>query len=229
MISFPKPSLLYVPDAIALMDLQKQNLNTLSILAGNEKAGRHCRAWGDVCAGVSERSHINPTEARKRGEASHYRGISHEQIYFVTSSDRNGHIVYKTAGTGRPSSEDINEGFEEEIECKSELYVDGMHIYDDLARKTECDIRHLKGNETYNKVEQLNNVNCIHSIIKRVYAFYRGVASYYLDRYLALFVFMRRLLVMDDSEITELIVRKLKEVRCNVPHEKLKHVYMTAL
>lgn len=137
--------------------------------------------------------------------------------------------MYKTAGTGRPSSEDINEGFEEEIECKSELYVDGMHIYDDLARKTECDIRHLKGNETYNKVEQLNNVNCIHSIIKRVYAFYRGVASYYLDRYLALFVFMRRLLVMDDSEITELIVRKLKEVRCNVPHEKLKHVYMTAL
>lgn len=34
---------------------------------------------------------------------------------------------------------------------------------------------------------------------------------------------------MDDNEITELIVRKLKGVRYNVIREKLKHVYMTAL
>ena len=33
-------------------------------------------------------------EARKRGEASHYRSISHEQVCIVTSSDRNGHEVY---------------------------------------------------------------------------------------------------------------------------------------
>ena len=65
-------------------------------------------------------------------------------------------------------------------------------------------------------------------MIKKVYAFYRGVASYYLDRYLALFVFMRRFLDMDDNEITELIVRKLKGVRYNVTREKLKHVYMTS-
>ena len=110
-----------------------------------------------------------------------------------------------------------------------ELYVDGTHIYDDLARKTEYDIRHLKGYESYNKVEHLNTVNCIHSIIKKIYTFYRGGVSYYLDRYLALFFFMRRVMDMDDSEITELIVRKLKEVRYNVTRGKLKHVYMTAL
>lgn len=167
-------------------------------------------------------------EVRRRGESSHYRGISHEQVCIVTSSDRNGHEVYKTAGTGRPSAEDIDEGFEDEIECKSEMYVDGSHIYDDLAKKTECDIRHLKGYASYNKVEHLNTVNCIHSMIKKIYAFYRGVASYYLDRYLALFVIKRRFLGMVDNEITELIVRKLKEVKYNVTREKLKHVYMTS-
>ena len=66
-------------------------------------------------------------------------------------------------------------------------------------------------------------------MIKKVYAFYRGVASYYLDRYLALFVFMRRSLDMDDNEITELIVRKLKGVRYTATREKLKHVYMIVL
>lgn len=128
-----------------------------------------------------------------------------------------------------PSSENIDEGFEEEIEYKSELYVDGTHIYDNLARKIECEIPHLKGYESYNKVEHLNTLNCIHSMIKKVYAFYRGVASYYLDRYLALFFFMRRFLDMDDRGITEMIVSKLKEVRCNVTWKRLKHVYMTAL
>ena len=34
---------------------------------------------------------------------------------------------------------------------------------------------------------------------------------------------------MDDNEITELIVRKLKGVRYNATREKLKHVYMIAL
>ena len=34
---------------------------------------------------------------------------------------------------------------------------------------------------------------------------------------------------MDDNEITEQIVRKLKGVRYSVTREKLKHVYMTTL
>ena len=168
-------------------------------------------------------------EARKRGEASHYRGISHEQVCIVTTSDRNGHEVYKTAGMGRPTSDEINREFKDEIDSDSELYADGTHIYDDLARKTGCVIRHLKGFADYNKVEHLNTVNCIHSMIKDIYGFYRGVASYYLNRYLAMFVFKRRYLDSDDNEKTELIVRKLKEVHYNVTRGQLKEVCLSAL
>ena len=34
-------------------------------------------------------------KARKRGGPSSYRGLSHEQVCIVTTTDRNGHEIFK--------------------------------------------------------------------------------------------------------------------------------------
>ena len=82
--------------------------------------------------------------------------------------------------------------------------------YDQLSEKTNCRIKHLKTNKSYNKVEHLNTVNCIHSIIKDAIKQYRGVSAKYINRYSSMFVFYRRYQGMDQNEITENVIRTIK-------------------
>lgn len=43
-------------------------------------------------------------KAHKRGGHSKYRGISHEQVCIVTTTDRNGHEIFKMVGFGKPTA-----------------------------------------------------------------------------------------------------------------------------
>ena len=96
------------------------------------------------------------------------------------------------------------------------MYVDGAACYNNLANTAECKVKHLIGHESYNKVERLNTVNSIHSMIKRIYAFYRGVATKYLNRYMALFIFMRRLKDMESNEKSEKLIGTIKWFHCHL-------------
>ena len=63
----------------------------------------------------------------------------------------------------------------------------------------------------YTEVLHLNTVNNMHSGFKDLYQFYRGVSSKYLNRYLELYVFMRRFIGMDDQEKLMIILQKTKD------------------
>ena len=51
----------------------------------------------------------------------------------------------------------------------------------------------------------------MHSGFNAIYRHYRGVSTKYLNRYLALFVFMRRFIWMDDQEKLIVFLSKTKE------------------
>ncbi len=161
-------------------------------------------------------------KARKRGEPSHFRGISHEQVCIVTTTDRNGHEIFKAVGLGKPTSDSITETFGKRIGFKSVIYCDGAFSYDQLGRETNCKLVQLYDYASYNSVEHLNTVNSIHKLIKDTMAFYRGVATRYLNRYMALFVFMRMFMQMDDNEKLEILVRKIKTFHCHITRKSLK-------
>ena len=55
---------------------------------------------------------------RKRGEPSHLRGISHEQVCIVTTTDRNGHELFQAVGYGKPTSDCVTETFGSHILSK---------------------------------------------------------------------------------------------------------------
>ena len=56
----------------------------------------------------------------------------------------------------------------------------------------------------------LNTVNSIHSIFQSMIRYYRGVATKYLNRYRALFIFLRKYAGMDDNEMMHLIKHQVK-------------------
>ena len=63
-------------------------------------------------------------------------------------------------------------------------------------------------------------------MIRRNYAFYRGVATKYLNRYMALFLFMRRLKDMDSSKKTETLIGTIKWFHCHITRESLKEQHL---
>lgn len=161
-------------------------------------------------------------KARKRGEPSRYRGISHEQVCIVTSTDRQGHEIFKAVGYGKPASKIITKNYQNFIAEKSVIYTDGAFSYDQLSESTRCKLVNLKSYKYYNKVEHLNNVNNIHSMIKRTFAYYRGISTKYINRYMSLFTVMRRYLEMDNNEKVELLIKSIKTFHCNITINSLK-------
>lgn len=162
-------------------------------------------------------------KARKRGGPSQYRGLSHEQICIVTTTDRNGHEIFKVVGHGKQTTTSVLENFGGMLVPNSIIYADGAFCYDELVKKSECTLVQLKSHTAYNKVEHINTVNCIHSLIKVRFAAFRGVATKYMNQYLSLFVFLRRFQEMDDNEKLPLMLRKLKVLQFNIPRRVLKN------
>ena len=165
---------------------------------------------------------------RHRGEPAKHRGLSKEYVCIVTSTDRNTHEVYKAVGTGAPSSELVKDNFKGCISQKSVIYCDGTNCYNDLAEITDCKKVNLESHKSYNKVEHINTVNCIHSVIKSCISFYRNVASKYINRYLALFVFQRRVLEDDDWLVKELLLKKYRMFDYNIPIKSLQNTDLFA-
>lgn len=161
-------------------------------------------------------------KARKRGEPSNYRGISHEQVCIVTTTDRNGHEIFKAVGYGKPTTDSILENFSKKLAPKSVIYTDRAFCYDQLIEKSGCTRVILPTHEIYNAVEHINTVDCIQSIIKNQLAEFRGVATKYMNRYMSLFVFICRFQEMDDNKFLPIILRKLKTLHFSITRESLK-------
>lgn len=162
-------------------------------------------------------------KARHRGEPSNYRGLSHEQICIVTTTDRNGHEIFKAVGSAKPTSAIILENFSEKIVSKSIIYSDGATCYDQLASKVDCKIVHLKDKNDYNQVEHINTVNSIHSMIQQQMIRFRGVATKYINRYMSLMVFVRRFIDMDDNEKIHLLLPVLRDLKFNITRKALRN------
>jgi len=167
-------------------------------------------------------------KARHRGEPCSRRGISREQICIVTTTDRNGHEIFKAAGSAKPTKDIIDDTLSLHITKDSIMYVDGLTGYDVLQEKKVCEVRHLTGHSSYNKVEHINTVNQIHSMIGKKLADYRGVATKYMNRYMALFVFMRRFMELDDCEMADALIDTIRWVKCTITRKSLKtdHLFL---
>ena len=74
----------------------------------------------------------------------------------------------------------------------------------------------------YTEVLHLNTVNNRHSGFKNLYRFYRGVSSEYLNRYLALYLFMRRFIGMDNQEKLMVFLQKTKTTIVSFTNQNVK-------
>jgi hypothetical protein len=130
-------------------------------------------------------------KSRKRGGSAKKRGLSNEQICVLVARDRDKHTIYKIIGRGRPSTIEIENGLSDKVADGSVLCTDGLRAYTSYSNKHglkhyrfKTDCKRTKG------IYHIQNVNSYHSRLKSWIAQFKGVATKYLNGYLALFNFL---------------------------------------
>jgi len=91
------------------------------------------------------------------------------------------------------------------------LINDGLFSNYELIKQNHLTSMIVSDHHEYTEVIHLNTINNMHSGFKELYRYYRGVSSKYLNRYLALYVFIRRFSGMDDQKKLMVFHQKTKD------------------
>ena len=124
-------------------------------------------------------------KARKHGAKAQKRGVSNEYICICTGIGRESGAVAISVNRAKPDISEIKQVFNGYLDDSTLVICDGLKAYNILSSEYGCSVKDV--NKETDKFFHLNNVNGFHSFVKRRYAFYRGVATKYLNRYNALF------------------------------------------
>lgn len=127
-----------------------------------------------------------PTDgpAKKRGEPAHKRGLSRYKVSVTCAISRRGKLYSKVATRGHPDATVLEKVLKKHISSNSILVTDGDPAYRRFATNVGINLVQVKAGkaEGYYHVQ---TVNSYHSRLKAFMVRFKGVATKYLDNYLA--------------------------------------------
>lgn len=150
-------------------------------------------------------------KARNHGERAQKRGLSDEKLCIFMGTNRLGDEIATCINRAKPTSEEVIQVFGSVIQDQSILINDGLFSNYALIKQNQLTSLVVSDHHEFTPVIHLNTVNNMHSGFKKLYRQYRGVSTKYLNRYLALYIFMRRFMGMDDQEKLMVFLAKTKE------------------
>ena len=125
-----------------------------------------------------------PRRARKRGGQVSKRGASKQQVCVLTAIDRNKSNWMKPVCLGNMNAQSLEDNFASQLAKDSVLVTDKHRAYiqfcEDLKLQHEAGYASVMRTGAYH----MQNVNALHSQLKRFMRRFNGVATKYLDNYL---------------------------------------------
>lgn len=145
-----------------------------------------------------------------------------EKMCVLMGTNRMGKEVAQCVNRIRPSSEEVIEVFGATIKEKSMLANDGLFLNYELIKQNHLTSMIVSDHHEFTDVLHLNTVNNMHSGFKTLYRYYCGVSSKYLNRYLTLYVFMRRFTGIDNQEKLMVFLQKTKGFMISLTNKSVK-------
>lgn len=139
---------------------------------------------------------------RKRGKQTKKRGISKDQACVVVATDRKQQSVSKAVCLGRVSTQNLDDNFTGAIEPYSVLVTDKQPAYYKFASKNDLKLKQMQSSMDVEGAFHIQNVNSFHSGLKGFMRGFKGVATKYLDNYLAFFEFAKKI----DRKVFEAVI-----------------------
>lgn len=137
-----------------------------------------------------------PRKARKRGGQAKKRGISKEQVCVLTAIDRNKNNWMKSVCLGRISTQNLEDDFIGKVTADSVLVTDKHSSYTRFCKDQGLQHESAHASSLRRGAYHLQNVNSLHSQIKRFMKRFNGVATKYLDNYLVYWQWRNRDVVL---------------------------------
>lgn len=138
---------------------------------------------------------IDGRKSRKRGGKSKHRGISREQVCVLVARDRAKSTVSKVTCMGRVVKSQVDKVIGPKLRRENVLVTDAWRAYKTYAKEKGLEHYRIKSNDGKHVIKgiyHIQNVNGVHSRLKQWIDRFNGVASKYLDNYLAWFLFVDR-------------------------------------
>jgi transposase-like protein len=148
---------------------------------------------------------IKGRKPRKRGGKAKKRGISKEQVCVLVVRDRDKNTFSQTLGLGRLKKEQLDKAVGHKLSHENVLCTDAWRAFKAYATENGMSIYQFKsdGKIRTKGLYHIQNVNNYHSRLKGWIQRFNGVATKYLDNYLAWF------------QVLESIHHQLNEVTVN--------------
>lgn len=138
---------------------------------------------------------------RKHGGKSKYRGISKEQVCVLVARDRNKNTYSKVTCMGRINKKKVEVNIGNLVKPDNIICSDAWRSYAFFAKSKGIDHYKINSSEKeYKKgIYHIQNVNNYHHRLKQWLDRFNGVASKYLDNYLAWFKFLDTSLSFEET------------------------------
>ncbi|WP_347860774.1 IS1595 family transposase [Salimicrobium sp. PL1-032A] len=132
---------------------------------------------------------IKGRKPRTGGGKAKKRGISKEQVCVLVARDRDKATYSRTLGTGRLTKEQLDKAIGPKLSSENVLCTDAWRAFKSYAFENNMDIYQFKsdGKVRTKGLYHIQNVNNYHSRLKGWIQRFNGVATKYLDNYLAWF------------------------------------------
>ena len=167
------------------------------------------------------KKHISDRKSRHRGGVSKFRGISHEQVCVLVARDRNKNTVSKVTCMGRILKTQVDKTIGDYLSSQNILCTDSWRAYKSYAEEKGMQHYRIKSDGKTHVIKgiyHIQNVNSYHQRLKKWIDRFNGVASKYLDNYLAWFKFL-------DMEGNGDSVKSLKDMLINSCQYKVDETY----
>ena len=128
-----------------------------------------------------------PRKAHKRGGMGTKRGISKEKACVLTAVDRTGAELYEAACLGRITARHVSATLGPYIAHDAILVTDKANAYYGFAANVRLAHYAVQHRDTVDGMLHLQKLNAVHSNLKRFMRPFNGVATKYLDNYMAFF------------------------------------------
>ena len=126
-----------------------------------------------------------PRESRKRGGKASKRGLSNEQVCVVCGMDRQGNIRFKASNLGKISAADLGKVYIGKVQDDAIFCTDSEKSYHKFARENGFRLIQIERGKHKQGIYHINHINSYHSHLKNFVGKFKGVATKYLDNYLA--------------------------------------------
>ncbi|MEC1377231.1 IS1595 family transposase [Heyndrickxia oleronia] len=132
---------------------------------------------------------IKDRKPRKRGGSAKKRGISKEQVCVLVARDRDKVTFSETLGMGRLTKEQLDKAIGHKLSNRNVLCTDAWRAFKTYATEKDISIYQFKsdGKIRTKGLYHIQNVNNYHRRLKGWIQRFNGVATEYLNNYLAWF------------------------------------------